>query len=677
MGNIDTNGNGNVSVSGAIVTRFFQGKAEQRAQRERHAMLELVRATWVEGVLEKSLYAEILIRLGLKEQPGAGERPWDMLLQTPDQPNRMLPPGTPLVEVFDAVNGSLLILGEPGAGKTTMLLELARDTIARAGQDAALPIPVVFNLSSWTDPQQSLADWLVAELRAKYYAPKATAPRWVEHDELLLLLDGLDEVRPENREACIQAINDFRQGHMTMPLVVCCRTADYKVLGTKLQLQGTVILQPLTSQQVKAYFDRMGEKLATVRQAWKQDSVLQELVRQPLMLNILTLAYQGLSVEELASMHGTLETRRKHLFDTYIRRMATRPSRTSNPRYTPEQTTRWLAWLAQKMSEQGQSIFLLEQMRRRWLQAGTQQYLHKIGAGLAVGLTVGLGVELVQWLLNNEPGVGLIVGLLAGLGGLFLGLSKQGIEEATESLKWSWEKALNVGLGSKLFWLLVSLLILRLVDTARRPTIWQKIASGTVLVAVLGGGLLAMLSNGLTSAEIGIRTVPNQGIRQSIKNTMLVWLVIGVGGGLGIGLVIEVVWWLVDLSGRLGSGLSGGIAIGLVIEWARWLVELVGLVIEVPHWLVGLDTGIGSGLSVGLNGGLCGGLIAGLMNGGTAVISHYALRFLLCCQGHMPWNYVRFLDYAAKRLFLREVGGGYIFVHRLVMEHFASLSPNS
>jgi len=34
----------------------------------------------------------------------------------------------------------------------------------------------------------------------------------------------------------------------------------------------------------------------------------------------------------------------------------------------------------------------------------------------------------------------------------------------------------------------------------------------------------------------------------------------------------------------------------------------------------------------------------------------------------------RFLDYAAALIFLRKVGGGYIFVHRLVMEHFAGLS---
>ncbi len=43
----------------------------------------------------------------------------------------------------------------------------------------------------------------------------------------------------------------------------------------------------------------------------------------------------------------------------------------------------------------------------------------------------------------------------------------------------------------------------------------------------------------------------------------------------------------------------------------------------------------------------------------------------------MPWNYSRFLDYCAERIFLRKVGGGYIFVHRLLMEHFASMNTES
>jgi len=40
-----------------------------------------------------------------------------------------------------------------------------------------------------------------------------------------------------------------------------------------------------------------------------------------------------------------------------------------------------------------------------------------------------------------------------------------------------------------------------------------------------------------------------------------------------------------------------------------------------------------------------------------------------------PWRYVNFLDDAKDRLFLRRTGNGYIFVHRLLLEHIAELDP--
>jgi hypothetical protein len=36
---------------------------------------------------------------------------------------------------------------------------------------------------------------------------------------------------------------------------------------------------------------------------------------------------------------------------------------------------------------------------------------------------------------------------------------------------------------------------------------------------------------------------------------------------------------------------------------------------------------------------------------------------------------LRLPAYAAGRVFLRKVGGGYIFTHRLLMEYFATLEP--
>ncbi len=62
-----------------------------------------------------------------------------------------------------------------------------------------------------------------------------------------------------------------------------------------------------------------------------------------------------------------------------------------------------------------------------------------------------------------------------------------------------------------------------------------------------------------------------------------------------------------------------------------------------------------------------------LVYGGLDVIKHYTLRLILWWKGYAPLNYVRFLDYATKLIFLRKVGGGYIFIHRMLMEHFAAM----
>ncbi len=67
------------------------------------------------------------------------------------------------------------------------------------------------------------------------------------------------------------------------------------------------------------------------------------------------------------------------------------------------------------------------------------------------------------------------------------------------------------------------------------------------------------------------------------------------------------------------------------------------------------------------------GLFFGVLHGGFAALQHYVLRFLLWRNGFAPLRYVRFLNYAASLLFLRKVGGGYIFVHRMVLEYFAAL----
>ncbi|RLI48451.1 MAG: hypothetical protein DRP09_21450 [Candidatus Thorarchaeota archaeon] len=408
-----------------VITNIFRGStAEQRALRNRQAMLQLVRNTWIKGVLEQSLHGAAMIELGLEERAEAVERPWDMVVQTPDQPKRPLPPGAKIADVFDEMNRALLVLGEPGSGKTTMLLELARDTIARAEQDPIQPIPVVFNLSSWAEKRQPLVEWLVEELNTKYHIPKKIAHLWVENDELLLLLDGLDEIRAEHREACVEAINDFRQEHGLAPIVVCSRIVEYEALTTRLKFEGAVLLQPLTPQQVEEYLAEAESEFSVVREALQHDTALQELTQSPLMLSIIALVCRDVSLDEFTSRES-FEGRRGHLFRIYVKQMFKR--RGIKQPYTPEQTINWLSWIANKLLQYSQIEFLIEKVDPSWLTSKTQQWVYEASANLIVALLVGLPIGIAGELACRQfwrniapvfgPSVGIAFALTACLAG--------------------------------------------------------------------------------------------------------------------------------------------------------------------------------------------------------------------------------------------------------------------
>ena len=99
-----------------------------------------------------------------------------------------------------------------------------------------------------------------------------------------------------------------------------------------------------------------------------------------------------------------------------------------------------------------------------------------------------------------------------------------------------------------------------------------------------------------------------------------------------------------------------------------------GLVSGLAGVLVGsLMDGLSGGLIGGLSLVMVLGLPCGLYFGGRACIQHFVVRSILYLKGHMPWNYAHFLDYAAEHIFLHKVGGGYIFIHRLLQDYFVSL----
>lgn len=156
--------------------------------------------------------------------------------------------------------------------------------------------------------------------------------------------------------------------------------------------------------------------------------------------------------------------------------------------------------------------------------------------------------------------------------------------------------------------------------------------SNVVLIMCLAWALLVglggLLFGGLEGSFQTAKARPNQGIRLSLKNSLILGLV-----GVGIGTIF------------MGS--------------LMFLLQANRRVL----------------LANSLLGIFCG-TLAFLWYGGFDVVKHYCLRLILWQTNAAPWNYAAFLDYATERIFLRKVGGGYIFIHRLLLEYFAT-SANS
>jgi DNA polymerase III delta prime subunit len=594
-------------------------------------MLQKVHDFWVKGVLENSLHKAALIDLGMAYQPDAVAYPWEMVVERPDATPQPLPQGTPIASVFDELRGELLILGSPGSGKTTMLLELARTLIKRAQQEETHPIPVVFNLSSWAEKRPPLADWLVEELNARYDVPRKVGQAWIDHDQVLPLLDGLDEARQDARDACVEAINAYRQEHGLIGMVVCSRVADYAALTAKLKLRGAIMVQPLTDEQIDWYLAQAGDQLSAVRTLLHEDAEMRVFANTPLMLSIMSLAYQGVSTHALPEP-ASLNAQRRHLFDTYVERMLRR--RGGDQCYTPEQTRHWLSWLAGRMVEQGQTIFYLDQMQPDWLQSLTQQQVVTLGTSGLLGIMGGLIFVLGSMLsggLNN--GIFVLLGFLcvSTLFGGLLGYSEK--IKPIEATRWSLTELkaelssfLIAGIKWRSRWItIIGFGLVAVLGGAIVGGVTGAVMGGTVGILVIFWG--AIWIGGVSRREVSLRTTPSQGVYRSVR--------------------IALISGLIGMSIVLLNGL------------------LVGMLFSAVH----------IGLILGAVGGCIGGLGVALKNGGLAVLQHYTLRLILWFCDSIPLNYVHFLDHAAERILLRKVGGGYIFVHRMLLEYFAGLEP--
>jgi hypothetical protein len=148
-------------------------------------------------------------------------------------------------------------------------------------------------------------------------------------------------------------------------------------------------------------------------------------------------------------------------------------------------------------------------------------------------------------------------------------------------------------------------------------------------------GLIAGVIGGFLAPEISPRQmVPNEGIRRSARRVLLVGFF----------------WVSIALLSAIPTPTTSPPDLnppGRLFSFVYSLLDFLPFLVPVMLWV-----------------------------GGRASLQHLALRLLLVRNRAAPWKYVSFLDEATDRLFLRKIGGGYVFVHRLLLEYFADLQED-
>lgn len=670
-------------------------------RRNQLVLLNKVKNFWVNGVLEQTLRDTPRLELIRRPYPEAIEQPWARVLDPLPGEVLPVPPEKSTVGLFFEAETALLISGAPGVGKTFSLIELARDLIRLAEDDPARPIPVILNLASWSERRPPLADWVVEELAAKYQIPRQMGRAWLEHNQLLLLLDGFDEIEARYQPAGARAINQFREKHGLTGLVVCSRSSALEAGTFRLRLGGAILLLPLTIDQIDRYLAASGSELSHLRAALQREvehggSDLAEVLESPLMLSVIRLAYRetGALVEPLPA--GAPADARRHLFAAYVRRMLQR--RGGSGPYAAGQTEAWLTWLAQKMFQHNQAIFLIEQLQPGWLPGRGWRWLFLLSYRTIEAFAIGVvGWAYILFYQTHAPeitskAVNLVTGLLPVgggpgvlLGALLVALILSSIVAVFDGLYFEWldrrpgSSQLEASRLRRHFIVagIAGVLPAAIIFTASPDSLRVALYCGVLLGG--GYGIVSYLLHG-QSFHQAIQAVEKVGWSWSgaLKGALL---------GLVFGIALQMVGW--QLTASVGKGIEVLWSIGFLIIGAAY-----GQSLEMKHTpnqgiILSAKNGLFAGALAGLAGGLFGwlaldaqnglrfGLAAlitwGLLYGGGNVINHFLLRLLLWTHGDIPWNYTRFLDYAAGRVLLRKVGGGYMFMHWLLQAYFANL----
>jgi hypothetical protein len=333
-----------------------------------------------------------------------------------------LPQGLSPGDLFDRFDGSMLIVGDPGAGKSVLLWEILEALLDR-DRDTLDGTPVLIELHRWevydsagAYAQPSFEGFIRRELAASPNNVPADATRLLL-DDLVLLLDGLDELSDDLAIRCLEALRDFvlagPSARRRRRIVMTCRDEDYERIAARWDTPNTIVthavrLLPLPDRDVRRALEHANPNGRRLIAAAERVPELGRMLRTPLWLSVASRVYRYTpGPDPLAGLDAEAEQPavERALYEHWL---------ALQMRWRSPAFQRRVGFLAERMRVNGQQTIYLESVQPRWLPRSANT---RWPVAFAYALVTLVGIWLLMGLAAAYQGVTSEGGWIGGVGG--------------------------------------------------------------------------------------------------------------------------------------------------------------------------------------------------------------------------------------------------------------------